>query len=396
MRTKIQILFIHHTTGWGGSPNSMIKLINSLDKERFEAKVLLLKNSSIVEKLLENNINYAIADSWFYKNNYSSFTHSEAGYIKWHQAYSFIKHLVFWLLSRYYFANRELLKHRFDIAHLNSSVLTDWLAPASRHGKVVIHIREPFRRGNYDILQSFFRSQMRKYANRIVAISKDNAKRIEIPDKTTVIYNYAEIPKTAPSDYSYKSKKVLYLGGSATIKGYFTLVDALDFLDKNVRVLFGGYYHTTNNPKSLKDWIKHIVRLMIRKKYISAYKKISQHPNAILIGLTHNVNDYLSETCCLVSPFSAPHFARPIIEAYLHKKPVIGSDVDGMNEIIEHEVTGLIVPKNNAMELAMAINNLTRNSKKAKKFGEAGFAIAIEKFTDKNVCKFEQMYNKIL
>jgi glycosyltransferase involved in cell wall biosynthesis len=132
------------------------------------------------------------------------------------------------------------------------------------------------------------------------------------------------------------------------------------------------------------------------KRRNAAIQKISNHPNAILLGSIYNVQDYFDEVCCLVSPFMVPHFSRPVIEAHLHKKPAIGSDVEGMDEIIEHEKNGLIVPKNNPKALAAAINALTANSQKAKRFGKEGYNIAIHKFTPRNIQQFERLYDQLM
>ena len=132
------------------------------------------------------------------------------------------------------------------------------------------------------------------------------------------------------------------------------------------------------------------------QKRNAAILKINTHPNAIVIGLIHNVHDYLDEICCLVSPFVVPHFSRPNIEAHLHKKPAIGSDVEGMDEIIKHEINGLIVPKNNPIDLAAAINQLTVYSQKAKKYGEEGYKTAICKFTSQNIRQFEELYDQLI
>jgi len=104
-----KVLFIHHAVGWGGAPNSMIKLINDLDSSRYNVEVLLLKNSIVADKLTENGIKYKIAESTFYKKYYHYFTHSEAGYVKWYYIYRFIKLSVIWVLSRYYFSKKEPL-----------------------------------------------------------------------------------------------------------------------------------------------------------------------------------------------------------------------------------------------------------------------------------------------
>lgn len=394
LNSKIKILFVHHTTGWGGSANSLINLICSLDHTKYDPEVLLIKNSIIADKLAKNKIKYSIAESKFYKKYYNFFPHSEAGYLKMYQIYNFIKLSILWILSYSIFAKRELSKHSYDIVHLNSSVLTDWLAPAKKRGKVVIHIREPFRKGKIDFLHYFFKSQIGKYADKIIAISNDNAKRINIDYKTTVMYNYSDVHPNLPNSSSYSSKKVLYLGGSSSSKGFYTLVDALDYLDKDIIVYFGGHFSKREKSKKI---LKEIYMLIFSKerKRNTAIEKIKNHHNAVFLGIIDDINYYLNEVCCLVSPFCVPHFSRPVIEAHLNRKPAIGTNVEGMEEIIDHGKNGLIVLKNNPKILAVAINELTSNSMLAKQFGEAGFLKAQKIYTKRNIKKLEQIYDTI-
>ncbi|MBN2520782.1 MAG: glycosyltransferase family 4 protein [Bacteroidales bacterium] len=371
----------------------MINLINNLDPLRFESEVLLLKNSVIADKLNENNIKYKIAKSKFYNKHYRFFAHSEAGYVKWYHLYNFMIKSISWILSRYILSKRELARHTFDIVHLNSSVLTDWLAPAKQRGKVVIHIREPFRKGKLDFLNFFFKSIIKQYADQIIAISEDNARRISIPAKTVVIYDYCSIPVRKPINSSYASKKVLYLGGSSTSKGFYAMVDALDNINSDVKVYFGGLYIESVKPRNMIEFLRYF--FSNAKKRNSAIQKIKKQNNTKLIGLVYEVDNYFEEVACLVSPFSVPHFSCPVIEAYAHMKPVIGSDVEGMDEIIQHEITGLLVARDNPLALAKAINLITSDSIKAKRFGEAGYKIATKKFTSKNIKQLENIYDRL-
>ncbi len=389
-----KILFVHHATGWGGPTNSLIRLIKELDPVKYNSKVLLLKPSNIADKLEENGIEYCIAESQFYRKYYQFFPHSEAGYIKWYQVHNIIVLGVIWLLSRYIYAGKELSKHEFDVVHLNSSVLTDWLAPSKSKGKVVIHIREPFRKGKVDALHYFFRSIIKKYADRIIAISKDNARRVDLPGKTVVIYNTFLKNSLPVQESSYASKKILYLGGSSTSKGFYTMVDALQYLDKDVQVYFGGHYATQRKSGNV---IIDIVRWCVRygRKREKAIQKIQACSNAHMIGLVYNVGEFLSEVCCLVSPFTVPHFSRPVVEAYLHKKCAIGSNVDGMQEIIINEKTGIIVRKMDPADLAKAINHLTAHPELALQYGEAGHTFANKEFLLNNKEQFENLYDSL-
>lgn len=389
-----KILFIHHATGWGGAPINMINIINNFDPRTFRVEVLLIKDSVVSDKLREFGIKCHVTKSKFYRY-YSYFQHTETNYVKWYHLFRFFKLIICWVLSRFYFASQELERFDYDIVHLNSSVLTDWLGPAQKKGKVVFHVQESFRRGYVDLLSSFFRTQMIKYANCIIAISQDNARRIDVPDKTKVIYNYAKIPQYEPPHESYHSKKVLYLGGASKIKGFYTLVEALKYLDRDVQVYFCGNFGLQNRTsKGIKNIIKRLTGRGLKMQ--NAIKKMRNSTNAIELGMIHNVDHYLDEVCCLVSPFSLPHFSRPVIEAHLHKKPAIGSDVEGMNETINHGVNGLLFEKDNPRALAKAINQVIEQPAIAAWMGARGYEIAIYKFSPENIHKFEEVYNSLL
>jgi glycosyltransferase involved in cell wall biosynthesis len=298
-----------------------------------------------------------------------------------------------WILSRFIFAKRELKHIDFDIAHLNSSQITDWLAPCKAKGRVVMHIREPISTGTFGIRFAIFRNQMKKYCDKIIAISYDNASRIKIPEKTEVVYNFSEVSDNEIGKESYYSKKVLYLGGTAKYKGFYTMVDALKYLDEDVKVYFCGNY-TIDETSSVKSTIKKIFG--VGEKMKIKIKKMQLSPNALQIGMVYNVSKYFNETCCLISPFAASHFARPVIEAYLHKKPAIGTNVMGMDEIIENNKTGLIVKNNNPKALADAINTITKKPEWSIEMGEYAYRIAIEKYTNKNVSQIMRIYENLV
>lgn len=394
-----KILFIHHASGWGGAPISMIKLINSINSSQYEAEVLLLKYSIVAEKLAENGIKYRVADSIFYKKIYRYFVHSEVEHLKWYQIYKFIKLSILWLLSRYYFAKKELAKHSYDIVHLNSSVLTDWLAPARTKGKVIIHIREPFRKGKLDIIHKFFISQMHKYADHIISISNDNAKRVNIPYKTTVVYNYSNIEDLDELDtQKYWTKSVLYVGGALSAKGFYTLVDALQFINKNTKVFFAGYYDSvlSYTGSNIKLIIKKVLKKVIHRREALIHYEFSRNPHVFKIGLISDVNEYLDKSVCLISPFAVPHFSRPIIEAFARRKPAIATKIDGMDEIIENGRNGILVDEGDPEALASAINYLCDHPLIAKEMGDCGYEIAKNKYSQKNIEQILNLYGQVL
>ncbi len=372
----------------------MIKIICSLDPAEYSTEVLLLKDSLVSKKLAEYGIKYQVAQSWFYRYLYKYYSHTEVGYVKWYEFFKIIYLTWSWLLSRFIFAPMVIRSYNVDIIHLNSSVLTDWLAPCSSIAKVVMHVREPFSDGNFGIRSRFFRFQMRKYASSIVTISLDNARRLGLEGKMKVVYNYTEMSGEAPKLASYSCKKFLYVGGASYIKGFHILVNSLEYLVQGITVLFIGNYPVKKDNSFVIKVLQFVFypRSFIRDK---AIRKMRASPNAVEIGLVGDIRTYLDEVCCLVSPFVIPHFSRPIIESYAYHKPVIATNIQGMDEIVKNWETGILVNPD-PLELAKSINFIADHPEESKKMGKEGYRIARKKFTAENIKQFTKIYDSLV
>ena len=391
---KIKILFIHHGAGWGGAPISMMNTINKLDKSQYEPHVLLLQDSVVKDRLAENNIAYTVCKSRFYRKYYTYLSHSDAGYIQPYKIYKQFKIVTSWFMSKYIYAPKVLKKHKFDIVHLNSSVLSDWVYPASKMGKVIYHVREPVSKGMFGFRYNFIRSEVKKYADKIIAISKDNAARINLPEKTEVVYNFIDIPDEIVQKSNKKS--ILYVGGVAKIKGIDTLIEAIPMINKDIQLNLAGHF-----PKLLH--LSNFKKIAYQLLYPSAYRlrfqliTIAKLDNVNMIGGFSSIGALLQESTFLISPFTVPHFSRPVIEAFAYGKPVIASDVIGMDEIVDNEINGLIIKRNNPKALADAINTLVNKPELLKKMGISGRSKAIELYSPKvNILKIENMYNELI
>ena len=170
-------------------------------------------------------------------------------------------------------------------------------------------------------------------------------------------------------------------------------MESLKYLDKNIIVLFVGYY-----PKILLNSFKRKIKyhlLSSYKKWNSSLDTMRKANNALEIGVSTNIPDLIASSEAVVFPSTKPHFARPVIEAYAMAKPAIASDVEGMDEIIEHNKTGLLVKKNDPKALAMAINVICSNKKLREKMGENGYLNAKKYFSISNINKIIMIYNSI-
>lgn len=90
-------------------------------------------------------------------------------------------------------------------------------------------------------------------------------------------------------------------------------------------------------------------------------------------------------------------FGVAIIEASACEKPVVVSNVGGLPEVVEHGVTGFVVPKCDAQAAAEAINNLIINSNLRKDIGSAG-RNRVKKFYNwqNNLEQMFEIYNFLL
>ena len=76
--------------------------------------------------------------------------------------------------------------------------------------------------------------------------------------------------------------------------------------------------------------------------------------------------------------------------------PVVASDAGGLPEVVEHGVTGLIVPRGDTEALAGAIGELLADPDRRREMGVAGRVRALRLFDwDRTAEQFEQLYLRV-
>jgi len=394
MAEKIKILFIHHGTGIGGAPISLLNLVKNLPGNRFECKVAFVKGGEIVEIFKQHGIKTDVIDTstcWF--------AHSQTEKIQLRYFYRYLGIYRHWRNAAYKVAPDYLSRQDADIVHLNSHALTSWAFAAKKAGKIVVlHNREATSRGYFGLRYRILKRLITENCDHIINISEDNKKRLGIKRNSSVVYNFVDIPHGyRPSMQGCnRQPRVLFLGGMASIKGFETVVACLPYLDDNITLQFAGHIHKLVDEQGamgrLKRWVK---RYSFRKTY--QLEKIQRSPNAKILGVLRDPLPVIDGADILITPFKIEHFARPAIEAFAYGKPVIGTDVEGMDEIIDHGINGLIVEKSNPRALADAINQLCRNPEKARQIGQKGRNKAVRLFSPEvNVRKVVDIYEALM
>ena len=105
----------------------------------------------------------------------------------------------------------------------------------------------------------------------------------------------------------------------------------------------------------------------------------------------------LKSSQVLVVPSRKDSLPTVIKEAFYLKVPVVGTNVDGIPELIQDNVNGLLVPSENPQKLAEAVNLLLADKAKAKTFTDAGYEFVKKNLTwDVVLPRFIKFYKNLL
>jgi len=98
-----------------------------------------------------------------------------------------------------------------------------------------------------------------------------------------------------------------------------------------------------------------------------------------------------------VFPSLNESFGVSVVEAMACEKPVIATNVGGLPEVVENNVTGIIVPPANAEKLAEAMETLVRDEQLRTKFGKEGRQRVERLYNwNNNLASMSQIYQEVL
>ena len=188
-----------------------------------------------------------------------------------------------------------------------------------------------------------------------------------------------------------KKSNEFYIGILAVLeprKGHNVLIEA-------VENIFKSNVHILNNK---------IIKIFIAgdgdyKNYlVTLVKKKNLEKNIIFLGQITDVGYFLKKMNIIVQPsLNYEDFPNAIIESMAFAKPIIGSKVAGIPEIIIDGVTGYIVEPGNSFQLRNRIIKLINDPIKAKKMGDS----AKKRFNNnynlnKVLAQYKQFYNSLV
>lgn len=167
--------------------------------------------------------------------------------------------------------------------------------------------------------------------------------------------NFFEVPPIC----STGEKNILFVGRVDKNKNLYLLIRAMSLLKANgicckTLVVVGDGPELEN----CKDFARDL-------QIFDYIKFVGYVPNM-------DVCLYLSRSMVLVLPSFSEVFPQVIIEAMAASRPVIGSNVGGIKELIEHGVNGFLINPDDEKDLFLRLKQIIENPQLACKMGELG------------------------
>ena len=130
----------------------------------------------------------------------------------------------------------------------------------------------------------------------------------------------------------------------------------------------------------------------LREELIHQSQALGMGEDVLFLGYQEYVSSLITQLDLVVMPSRWEGFPLLPLEAFAEKKTIVGSDIDGINEIIKDGENGRLVEKDNVEMFEKAVSELLSDVELRRKMEENGFEYYSRKFSYN---KFIQQYLKL-
>lgn len=386
------ILFIESGTTGGGSFESLYQHLEVIDQSRFRPVVLFLNPNRFFPLIERMGIKVYLVHDLLYSRGSPLPLFFQKGLIKisfWLAKYCEICSLFYLRLAHQSLVLRikEIVrKEQIDLLYLNDQIDRDMFGvfAVEKVGiPCVSHLRS--------MDGANFSGRKAKIANSFISAYISNSQSTKRywesrgieARKSFLVYNAIKPFNKDERDtgqYNFRSGDQFLVGSIGrliTLKGYSFLLRAFKlFQDKHLdaKLIIIG-----DGP--LKGRLEREAR------------KLGIAEQVWLAGYIENAKYLIGQFDLFVLPSRYDAFGRVLLEAMQQEVPVIGTDLYGIAEIIEHENNGLLVPYNDDKALRNAMERILTNDVLRKKFVENALKTVNEQF---NIDNYKQNIENIL
>ena len=266
---------------------------------------------------------------------------------------------------------------RPDIVHLNDRGMLHAGAVAKGFGiPVVMHARcVADRRTGW--AHAITVRLMRRLADRVVAIDESVRWSLRELDNCEVIHNPVTPVRVRAARPSLDGRiRVGMLGNLAVHKGVWDLLACVDRLRERRDIVFriaGGntrpaaFYHSAAgriaSVLGLAPDLETAARRWVTERGLD--------DRVQFLGNIDDIDGFLTETDIMVFPSHLNGPGRSVIEAGIAGVPSVVALVDRIEDVVQDEVTGLIVPERDPVALAAAVSRLADDATLRRRLGDA-------------------------
>lgn len=361
---KLSVLQINSSKTWAGGETHIKDLIKGLREK--DHNIFLAVRTQIADNFKDMDINLKVLPL---KNS-----------IDFYSVYKLVK---------------IIKRNKIDIIHVHNGK-DYWLAVLAKYfsGRVKVvatrHILKPLG-------MSFFHQKMFSEIDQFIAVSKqvknNLIKKNNIQsDKIRVIYNGMDLSEynDIDSEYLYSELNIkrddFVIGSVGTLcdlKNQKLLIELAKIIKlENIKFVIVG--EDFSKEKEYKN------------ELLNKIKQEKLNDKMILTGYRKDIPELMNFFNLLVVTSKSEAFGLVAIEAMAAGTPVIANEVDGLKEVIENEISGILVSENNIKEYKNSILNIYNNRALINKYIKNGHKRVKSEFSLKKMIEsVEEIYSKL-
>lgn len=375
-----KIFIITNNSEIGGLNNALCRLL-SAQNTNDKRYVVFPENGNVIDNFKRLNVNIII-----FNKDFGQFGHSTA------LSYNIIRipHLLRDIFRTIVAVVNFLIffkKYKPDLIHLNSSVL---LAPsiAAKILKidVVWHIREHILT---DCIGKLYVGILEHLSQKIIVINKTTGKLFK-EKKKIVLFDFVDLEYLNELEYNtientkFSNKTIVtFLGGCSYLKGILDFLKIVkifkerEWLNKFKFLLLGDMKHISTNIT-----FSSLFHLKQSKYFKQVDELLRLLENDIkILGLQKDVMKYINVSDIILVLHKKQHSAQVAIEAGMLSKPIIAYNWPEIAEIIQDNVSGILIDNHIPLLLADFLFKLGNDPDKIKYYGENAYNIVNNNFS---------------
>lgn len=379
-----KILYLHAGTEMYGADKVLLELIKGLDKDAFEAHVILPNDGVLVAALENVGAKVKVIDYPILRRKYFN----PKGILEYFGSYNRYSKQI----ANYAKENGITLIHNNTTAVLEGIYLKRKLKLP-----LIWHVHEIIVKPK--AISDFINFLMGRYADKIVTVSNAVANHVKQSrfvknEQVQVIYNgvdnavYHEMDASAVREQFGIAQDALVIGMVGRVNAWKGQGDFLEAVTPILQANPKAVAFLAGSAFEGEEW-----------RVDELEKAISDSPVA---GQIKRI-DYYSQTTELYNMFDI--FVLPstnpdplptvVLEAMACGKPVVGYRHGGVCEMVQEGENGLLATPNQPAELSKAIQELADNTEKREQFGKASVKRQKELFSLQSyIWNFSELYKK--